>query len=521
MKHRGLIRLLSILAALLLPLSAMAQGAADDLLSQAKKDGKEIVTTVTFEPGQTLAVDKAVADLSAAAVLRFNKLPGGFGAFTLVLQGVDSFTAQFRALSDGLTVKSDILGTKPVYIAWADMQKFMAESMKSNGAGMQSFNQGFMGGLEGMFANKALTEDDTKVLTEAEMKQKIVESMGGDDSLVKWVETIEARAVKTTGSFTQDGSDTADTQTVLAITNDDISAMYDVAYIQKQMAQSYKAQDNTLTDAQADEKVKKDVATIKDAVVKSGAKVDITLLTAGEDLVGMTVSATGAYEKSEINPVTNTDGTSTVATTTTYEPVSFAMTYAAKTVENGKTHSFTVTGADKDVKKFAANGSLTLTDKTATGTLTVTDEADKPKLLLDLACDFSDAKHTVGELALTAYDTTNTAILFGYDQTVGETAIDTKLSVYTGTDITAIKADSVKSLLGTLKVNIAVQADSGTFAALKEATPETSLAIAKLSEAEMQTYLGSLQSGAMQAFYKILGNLPASVTSLLMGTSGT
>lgn len=264
-----------------------------------------------------------------------------------------------------------------------------------------------------------------------------------------------------------------------------------------------------------------DVAAIKDAVVKSGAKVDITLLTAGEDLVGMTVSATGAYEKSEINPVTNTDGTSTVATTTTYEPFSFAMTYAAKAVENGKTHTFTMTGADKDVKKFAANGSLTLTDKTATGTMNVTDEADKPKLLLDLACDFSDAKHTVGELALTVYDTTNTAILLDYDQTVGETAIDTKLGVYTGADIAAIKADSEKSLLGALKVNVAVQADSGTFADLKEATPETSLAIAKLSETEMKTYTDSLQSSAMQAFYKILGNLPASVTSLIMDGSGT
>ena len=294
MKHRGLIRLLSILAALLLPLSAMAQGAADDLLSQAKKDGKEIVTTVTFEPGQTLAAEQAVADLSAAAVLRFNKLPGGFGAFTLVLQGVNSFTAQFRAQSDGLYAKSDILGSKPVYISWADVQKFMAESMKNSGAEMQSFNQGFMGSLEGMFANQALTQDDTKVLTEAEMKQQIVKSMGGDDSFIKWVEAIEAKAVKTTGSFTQEGSDTADTQTVMAITNDDISALYDVAYIQKQMAQSYKAQDSTLTDAQADEKVKKDVAAIKDAVVKSGAKVDITLLTAGEELVGLTVIATGA-----------------------------------------------------------------------------------------------------------------------------------------------------------------------------------------------------------------------------------
>ena len=39
MKRKGLVSFLSLLVALLLPLSAMAQSAALDLLSQAKTDG--------------------------------------------------------------------------------------------------------------------------------------------------------------------------------------------------------------------------------------------------------------------------------------------------------------------------------------------------------------------------------------------------------------------------------------------------------------------------------------------------
>ncbi len=524
MKHKGLIRLLSLAVALLLPLGAMAQGAAVDLLKQAETDGKEIVTTITFEPGQTLAADKVVADLSAAAALRFNKLPGGLGAFTLVLSGVDSFTAQFRALTDGLYVQSEILGAKPLYVTWADLQNFMQESMKSSGmgsAGMGSFGQGFMGGFQGSMMTGAMTNEDGTALTEDQIKQKIIESMGGDDSFVKWIETIEAKKVVTTGEFTLEGSDVADTKTELTVTKEDMATLYDIPYIQKQIAQQLKAQDATLTDEQVNAKVAELVAQIKDALAKSNAEVPMTFLTKGEDeLIAMQIKGTGAYQNTVNDVTTNADGTTTTNTTTTTVPISFDMTYTSKAVDGGKLHVFTLSGAEKDVKRFGVKGSLTITDKTAVGTVTVTDDADKPKLLLDLTCDYSDAKHTVGELALTAYDTTNMALLIGYDQVVGDSTIDTKLAVSSGVSIDAIKADAATAMLGTLKMNTVVQADSGAFAALKEATPATSLEIAKLNSADLQTYVASLQGNAMQVVYKIMGNLPQSVSTMLFGTTG-
>jgi len=522
MKQKGLMRLLSIVAALLLPLSAMAQGAAADLLTQANTDGKEIVTTLTFEPGPTLSDIPAVADLSAA--IRLNSLPGGYGAFTLSLSGVDSFAALFGANADGLYVKSEILGEKPVYVTWADLQKFMDESMKTSGmgdAGMAQFGQGFASGFQSSLFSGKMMANDGETLTEEQIKQKIIDAMDGDDSFIKWAEAIEAKQVVTTGEFALEGSDVATTKTELTVTKEDMAALYELPYVQKQIMAQVKAQDSTLTDAQADAKVKELVTEIKDALMKSDAQVPITMLTKGEDeLVALQVKATGAYQNTVNDVTTNADGSTTTNTTTTYVPMTFDMVYTGKTVEGGKLHAFTMTAAEKDVKQFTAKGNLTITDKTTVGTLSVTDGMDKPQLQLDLTCDYSDAKHTMGELAMTAFDTTNTALVFGYDQLVGETTVDTKLSVSSDTSIEAIRADDAKALLGTLKISTVVQADSGTFASLKEASPATSTEIAKMSEAEMQTYVGSLQSNAMQVMYKVLGNLPPSVSSLLFGSTG-
>ena len=518
MKHKGLVRLLSVVAALLLPLGAMAQGAAVDLLAQAKTDGKEIVTTITFEPGATLAADPVVADLSAAAAIRLTKLPGGYGALTLSLSGVDSFVAQMRAQSDGLYVQSDTLGAKPLYITWADLQTFTEKNMQTSGmgdAGMGQFGQGFMTGMQSTLVNGVAAEGTDAPMTDEQIKQKITEAMGGDDSFVKWLETMEAKQVVTTGEFSIEGSDIADTQTQLTVTKEDMAALYDVPYIQKQIAAQLKEKDNTLTDEQTDAKLKETITDIKDAILKSDAQVPMTFLTKGEDkLVAMQVKGSGMYENVVNDVTTNADGTTSTKTTTTYVPFTFDMTYTTKAVADGEMHAFSLSGTQNEKQMFAAKGSATVTDKTAVATMTVTDEANQPKMLVDMTCDYTDAKHVFGELALTAFDTNNTAVLIGFDHAVGDATIDTKLSVSSGTSIDAVKADATAALLGTLKVNTLIQADSGYFTALKEATPDTSLQIAKQSEQELQTYVSSLQGSAIQTLYKIMGNLPPSVTAL-------
>ena len=269
MKRKGLVRLLGIVLALMLPLSAMAQGSALDMLTQASAQGKEIVTTITFEPGQTLAANPVVADLSKATAIRVSKMGGGFGGFSLLLNGVDVMSAKLHVQEDGIYILSETLGEKPLYFSWEDVQKGMAEAMRSSGAdqaSIDSFNQSFMNGFRQGFAmGMAGASEGMKSfenLTDEQIKQKITESLGGDDSLVKWIETIEAKKVVTTGEFTLEGSDVADTKTELVVTKEDMAALYDVAYIQKQIATQIKAEDTSLTDEQVQAKLASMVADI-------------------------------------------------------------------------------------------------------------------------------------------------------------------------------------------------------------------------------------------------------------------
>lgn len=527
MKRKGLVRLLSIVAALMLPLSAMAQGAAMDLLTQAKADGKEIVATLTFEPGATLAADQVVADLSAATAIRINKLAGGFGAFTLVLSGVDTVAAQLSVQADGLYVQSETLGDKPLFFSWEDLQKYMDEAMKSSGAGTG------MAGFQQMMGAGLLKADETQpveALTEDQIKQKITQAMGGDDSFVKWFEAIEAKKVVTKGEYTLDGSDVADTKTELTVTNADMVGLYDIAYIQKQMTAQIKAQDATLTDEQAEAKTKETVDQIKASIVKSEAVMPLVIYTSGEDnLVAVDLQMSATMQKSDGDIAYGADliveptATAAEATPTpaaeVYAKYDVSLLLTKKTADAGKIYSMKVVANEDSQKVFGLTGALAFNDKVATGTLTAVNGKDEPKLVVDMNCDYTDAKHMTGDLAVTAYDAAgNNAVLLSADQTVGDASVDTALSVSYGESVEAIKADAAKSLLGTVKVNIQVKDDSGYFAALKEATPATSLEVMKLSADELQTYLGTLQGNAFQLLYKVMGNLPQSVSKLLSST---
>ena len=538
MKRKGWVRFLSCAIALLLPVSAFAQSAAIDLLEQAKTDGKEIVSTITFEPGATLASDKIVKNMSAATAIRLNKLPGGYGAIAVVLSGVDVISGQLRVEKDGIYVQSETLGEKPLYFSWDDMNKGIMEAMKSSGADQNSidqFNSSFMNGIQQAMATMAaqdVTED--KALTPEEIKQKIAEAMGGDEAIVQWLNAIEAKKVVTTGEFTLEGSDVANTKTELTITKDDINALYDVPYIQKQIAIQLKSKDSTLTDEQLTAKTAETVAQAKADIEKSNVNIPMTFYCNGEtELIAMEMTMTGNFTRTTVNPAATdaapadaaaTESVATAAPATVItETVKAEMrtVFTRKTTDADKQYTLTVKTKSDDKEKFGLLATLKTNDKNATGSLTVTDDKAAPLMQVNLAADYSDAKHVTGELdaAFLGQDNTGAAVL-GFDQTIGDATIDTALSVSYGTTVEAIKAAKETALLGTLKVNMTVQEDSGFFSNLKEATPATSLELMKLNETDMQTYTGSLQSNLMQTLYKVFGNLPPDVASELSGLMG-
>ena len=531
MKRKTWVRLLSCVVALMLPLSAMAQSAAVDLLKQAVTDGKEIVSTVTFVPGKSLAADQAVADLSAAAAIRINKVPGGYGSFALVLKGVDTVAAQLRVEKDGVYVQSETLGTKPLYFSWEDVSKGITEAMKSSGADQASIDQftsGFASALQQMTSSGTVTGTtgtETLKLTEAEIKQKIIDSMGGDAAFVNWMNAIEAKKVVTSGEFTLGDSDTADTKTDITITKEDLASLYDVPYIQKQVTTQLKAQDSTLTDEQATAKTTETIATIKAEILKSDASMPITVYTKGENnIVAAEFTLTGNFtQNATVDATATTDATQptpTVAKPKTTK-MNVAFTFTKKTMDPSKTYNFKMSVSEDDKKTVDVTGTLTKDDKTATGSLNVVNGDEKTVFVANGMADYSDAKHTFGTLDLMSNSSESPmAVVVTFDQVTGDNTIDSSLSVSSGESIEAIKAAADTTLLGTIKVNTVVQDDSGFFSSLKEVTPATALEVLKLSSADLQTYIGTLQSSAMATLYKVLGNLPASVSSAMGGMMG-
>ena len=527
MKRKGWIRLLSVVAALMLPMSAIAQSAAMDWMTQADTEGKEIVTTITFEPGATLATDPAVADMSAATVIRINKLAGGYGAFAVVLNGVDSIAAQFHAATDGIFVQSETLGTQPLYFSWEDINKGMTEAMSSSGmgeTGMNQFSQGFMQGFttgKGMMDG---TVEPTK-LTQEEMYQKITEAMGGDEGFVNWMKAIQAKAVVTNGEFTLGDSDTADTKTEILVTKEDIASLYDVTYIQKQVATQIKSKDATLTDEQVTAETAKQIEAIKVEVLASDVTLPITLYTKGtDDLIAVEWTMTGTFtnDATDTTAFLAADTAEPTATPVPAAPakINVHMTMARKTLADGKQYTANMTATKDDQAQFTMNGLLTKNDKTMTGTLTMNGDKADQQVAFDLSADYTDAKHVFGKLNVSVNDKgALSAVVLGFDQVVGDTTVDNQLSLAYGESIEAITAAGDAAVLGTIKVNCVKQDNSGTFATISEATPATSLEVMKLSETDLQTYLSTLQSNAMQTLYKVLGNLPQSVSSQLMGST--
>lgn len=533
MKRKGLVSFLSLLVALLLPLSAMAQSAALDLLSQAKTDGKEIVTTLTFEPGTTLAADQAVADMSAATAIRLMKLSGGYGGFALSLQGEDVLTAIGKLDPTGLYVLNSVLGDKPVYFSWQDLSTTISDAMRQNGtdeASIQQFTQGFEQGIAAVAAGGMPMQSDT-AMTEEEIKQKIIASMGGDESFVNWINGIEAKKVTSQGEFTLGESDTADTKTEFLITKDDLTAMMDLPYIQQQMAKQIKQKDASLTDEQVTAQVADAVEQSKAKIAESNVQIPITVYTKGEDeLVALEAKLSGLFTQSEPDTATvnvSTDAATVTATTDATAATATAATPAApaqvdvdlqltrKTLDSGKLTTFKMNAAKDAAMVFDMIGTLTADDKAAAGTLSVMNDASVKVLQMDLSADYADAKNIGGALQVTVNDgQTQSAFVVGLKQAVADTTIDTALSLSSGKSVDEILANADTAMLGTLKVATLIQEDSGTFAALKEVSADTSLEPLKMTGEELAAYGTKIQNNAGLLMFTILGKLPQSVATL-------
>ncbi len=535
MKKKWLARLLSVTVALMLPFGAMAQSAAVDLLKQAKNDGKEIVTTVSFVPGAELAKDQAVSDLFSALALKFQSLGERTGSFAIALSGTDMMTVQLRATDDGFYVNSKELGDQSLFFSLADIQTGIAGMLKNSGmneASITQFSEAIGGALGEIAMNKGMmTANNNTMMTTEQMKQKMLDAIGADATLTAWVNGIEAKKVVTKGSFTLGDSDTADTKTEITLTAEDINALYDTQFVKDKLLAQLKASDSTTTEQQAEESLTK----LKDAITKSGMTIPVTVYTNGEnDFVAMEYGMTGTFDNSEITmttvdstAVSATDSTAVSATdsaTATPAPsVPVKMDIAAqlitKTTDSGKNYSFTMNVKKDDLAMATLTANLMNNLKGKyTGAFTLLGQDAKPMLTLALNADNSDVKNPTGELSGVANDGTKAyAFKLAFTQVVGDSTVDTAISLSTGDSLEAIQAAPDASLQGTLKINTVVQDDSGAFKDISAATPDTSLQVLKMTDAQLGEYVKKLESNYTQLLYNVYANLPQSVAQAVGG----
>lgn len=520
MKSKGWIKLVSIIIALILPLGAMAQGAAYDVLSQAKEDGKEIVSTVTFEPGAMLAADQMVADMCDATALTFRGLSDGYGSMAILLNGEEMVSAKIRVEEDGLYAQSELLGDDTLYFSWADLETAMADGLKSSGMSedeISAMMEGFSTSMEQMAAVGTIAESsDVENLSKEELKQKMLEAMGGDESLMEWVNGIEAKMVVTNGSFTLEDSDVADTKTEVTITKEDMVALYETQYMKDMIKKSLQTSDSSLSDDDAAAQVDEAIAEMKAAMEKSEFSIPVVEYTIGEDeLVAMQMNMSGVFYGDAFSGEMTAAVEDADATTETVaqDPakIDMNMKIIRKTVADAKVYTMTMDMAENDEEAMTLNGDLSLSDAAVTGNLTMTVNSD-PVLTLALVEDKADPANVTGKLSVTVFDgDTSYAVELASAQQVTENTVDTSIGLSYADTVEAIAANPDTALLGTLKVNTVVQDDSGYFTSLADATAETSVQIMQMSDSDLETYTSGLETSAMTVVYSMMANLPESV----------
>lgn len=544
MKRKNWVRLLSVVAALMLPLTAMAQSAPMDMLSQARADGKEIVTTVTFVPGGMISGDQMVTDLSSVAALCFSGMKDGLGAFAVVLSGVDVLSAQVRVQPDGLYVQSETLGSQPLYFSWEDVNKGIISAMQSSGADQATIDQysqsvaSVMEQISAINWDEETLANDTKPATEEEVKQQIIQTMGGDESLVNWINGIEAKAVETKGEFTVDGSDKADTKTTYTLDKNDFAEYYNGEYYVTQIATQLKASDASMTDEQARQAAKDQIAEIQKELIEADTQMVVTVYTAADEFVAMEIGFSAMVDASDVQQTEATSDLTTVAAEETTSDQKTVMAEEATsdpttvTAEENKKVAITMAGqltlkTDGDQKAYQGmmtvsqdskavlyiDGNVTYDKEKAVAELDVLDEQSSPVMTLDFTGNYADETHKTAVLEGTVYsEGTSYACMLNADKVVGDQTIDLSLTAAFATNLEDIKATPDAYTVGTLKVNIAVQDDSGLFNTLKEATPATSMDVMNLTEEQLQSYLTTLQVNAYDVLYKVYTNLPKSIS---------
>ena len=491
---------LCCLLAAMLPLCALAQNPARVFLEEGFASGKTVEATFSVEPGEGFDGDAALRDLMNAIQLRASIRNDGLGAFTLIVNALNDngvptgvrdevLTAALRLGEDGLYLSTEALGEQPVYVSAEDAQSYLTQAMEQMSAASAT-----------QFASLLTPKQDAAIgldLTDEELRARLTLAFDGDEKLADIALDLKARAIVTEGEFTGDDHDSAVQKYVLTLTQEDIKSIVGTDFFRNRLQKSLSSA------GRSDEEAEATIARMNETLAKSEISVPVTvLLDAESKLVSATVDFNGHMADIDWEEIE-------------YDDVAATMRYARKTGDEGVTYDLRADVGEKVDGRDEPQGQMLLSgfhgnDGSRSGKLAINeydDGAYTPEITADLDYRW-EGKQATGELLVTDED--HNEVRLALTQNVGETVLENMLSIYTGNP--SVKASSAESkLLLKLRLDIALTDGTAAMESLAKATPDTSAQIARMSSEELQAYVLSVQSSAIQALAQVFSKLPKSL----------
>ncbi|MBN1777198.1 MAG: hypothetical protein JW811_03665 [Clostridiales bacterium] len=460
-------------------------------ITSATAESLETVTTISLQTGTLLADYEEVSQILDTAAIRIHSMPDGYGAFVLSLNGTDALKSLLKAEQDGVYVQCNALGQQPLYFTYEDIKNFIMEQLEAY-AETQPADMPFDTGMMQSMMDGSLTDE------------QIFEMMGIDEELIAYISDIQAKQVVEKGTFALEGSDIADTKTVVALSKEDISRAMDLPIVREQISGQMLMTGTEYSQEEIDQMIDEQLAEVKQMIEDSNITVTSTAYTMGDEFI--------AYEFDLTAETDDYSGGSV--------PMNISVTVTKTSIGSAAFYQMSVMlteGSDEFLNQY---GSLYIDDTFISGQYVFYGEPDEPMFEAALNCDRSQADHSFGELALTLYDGGAQTVYVTFDQQKADNVTDTAINVYLGGSADAIKKALAETSLITVNLHTVVQPDSGFFAALQNATPETSVQLLQLNEEELDAYMQSMEQGLMMTLLTVIDNLPPEISESLMQEMG-
>lgn len=456
--------LLSLLIALMLPMSAMA--------------GTQ--HTLTIIPGDDMALDPAITDL--LNVFSITLTPGAkSGALTISLDDMDVGTIAMGADTTALYVHSPLISDDVLHVTWDDavalMKNGIQVSMSGEGADQAAIDAMLeqvdvireevttaLGG--GMMLNRS-TQEET--LAQAE------EMFKDDPQMLEYIHNIIDKQVIEDGTFADEKRDTADQKYSLMLTTEDFASIFKTNYMQQFMRESLAQENPDMSAAEMDEMLKAQLDELQKLFEDSELEMSCVAYTldAGRTMVGMEMSM-------DMTVSENDDAQKAVVD----------VRYDRLTNAEGVSHK--------------AHMNMTI------------DDAELMQVLFDFHRGVDEVSE--GTLAFLVEGEELQAKYHAENPAADMREREVAFYLRSGAEAIIEPAASNRPII-TFRV-VTAPAAANVLEAIEKADTSNSVDVMKLSEDEMQALMEDAASRLMQAAFSAMGKLPTSTLNLVLGAMG-